>query len=88
MGLDTVELVMAVEHEFEIEIPNSEAVMMERVGDMHAFVVTALCKRAEPALIDADRIWARLKDIVDDHLGVPPEIVVPEARFVYDLGAD
>lgn len=88
MGLDAVELVMAVEQEFGIEIPNSEAERMERAGDMHDLVVRILRQRDEAAVIDADRIWSRLQDIVADHLGVRPEDVTPTAHFVYDLGAD
>jgi hypothetical protein len=42
MGLDTVELVIRVEKEFDIEIPNADAARLVTVGDMHAYVVDAL----------------------------------------------
>ena len=35
MGLDTVELVMAVEEHFEIEIPDEIAATLETVGQLH-----------------------------------------------------
>lgn len=36
-----------------------------------------------------DRTVARrVKEIVVEHLGVEPERVVPDARFINDLGAD
>ena len=87
MGLDTVELVMAVEQEFGIDIPNSEAGKMERVGDMHAFVVMALRQRDEAAVVDADQIWIRLREVVVEQWGVRPDEVTPTAHFIYDLKA-
>jgi acyl carrier protein len=88
MGLDTVELLMAVEQEFGIEFPDSEAGKMERVCDMHQFVVRTLQQRDEKAVIDADRIWFRLREIIVAQLGVRPEEVTPTAHFIYDLRAD
>lgn len=88
MGLETVELVMAVEEEFAIEIPNSEAAKMERVGDMHAFVVRTLRQHDETAVVDADQIWTRLRELVVEQLGVRPEEVIPSAHFIRDLRAD
>jgi acyl carrier protein len=35
-----------------------------------------------------DHIGARVKKIVIDHLGVEPEKVIENARFIDDLGAD
>jgi acyl carrier protein len=88
MGLDTVELVMAVEEEFAIEIPSSEAGKMERVGDMHAFVVRTLRQRDEAAVVDADQIWTRLREVIVEQLGVRPEDVPPTTHFIHDLRAD
>ena len=87
MGLDTVELVMAVEEEFAIEIPNAEAGSMERVGDMNAFVVRTLRERAESVVDDA-HVWVRLREIIVEQLGVRPEEVTPTAHFIRDLRAD
>jgi hypothetical protein len=42
MGLATVELVMAVEKEFELEIPDAAAEKMFSFGDMHAFLESEL----------------------------------------------
>jgi acyl carrier protein len=46
MGLDTVELVMAVEEWFEISIPDAAAQTLFTVGDLHRFVVSELTHRS------------------------------------------
>jgi acyl carrier protein len=78
---------MAVEEEFHLEIPNAAAAKMSTVGDMHLFLVAEL-KRLGRTDVDADRIFERLRHIVCTQLAVGPELVVPEASFVRDLGAD
>jgi acyl carrier protein len=87
MGLDTVELVMAVEEEFGMEIPDAAAEKMFTVGDLHSFLVQELSRRSQTA-VDERRIFERLREIVCTQLGVKPEAVVERARFVKDLGAD
>jgi acyl carrier protein len=86
MGLDTVELVIRVEKEFDIEIPNADAARLVTVGDLQAYVVGVL--RRQGQIESADSVDARLRDIICDQLGVEPDDVVPSARFVDDLGAD
>jgi hypothetical protein len=38
MGLDIVELIMAVEDEFDLEIPNEDAERLRTVGDIYWYV--------------------------------------------------
>ncbi len=40
-SLDTVELVMAFEEEFEIEVPDEEAEKLTSVGDVISYIQTA-----------------------------------------------
>jgi acyl carrier protein len=87
MGLDTVELVIAVEETFVIEIPDAEAERLYAVGLLHSFIVSEMGRLGRPA-VDPERIYATLRDLICKHLGVKPEAVVPEAEFVRDLGAD
>ena len=87
MGLDSVEIILAVEEEFGLEIPDADAARMITVGDLHAFVVVELRRLGRPDS-DADVAFARVRDIVCRQLGVKPEAVVPNARFVKDLGVD
>ena len=87
MGLDTVELVIEVEKLFEIEIRDANAAKLVSVGDLHGYVVDEL-RRLERFDGNADTVYAQLRDIICEQLGVKPEQVVPGARFVDDLGAD
>jgi acyl carrier protein len=86
MGLDTVELVIRVEKEFDIDIPDADAARLVTVGDMHTYVVEAL--RRQGRIESTDSVYAQLRDIICDQLGVNAEDVVPSARFIDDLGAD
>ena len=87
MGLDSVEIILAVEQEFGLEIPDAEAARMITVGDLQAFVVVEL-RRLGRTDADADAIFERLRAIICRQLGVQPDAVIPTARFVKDLGVD
>ena len=87
MGLDSVELVMAVEEHFAIEIPDAIAEELLTVGDLHGFVVHEHHRLARPS-VDAHAIFEELRKLICAQIGVTPDRVVPEARFVDDLGID
>lgn len=87
MGLDTVELILAVEDIFEIEIPNDVAANLFTVGALHEFIVAELIRLERPSVNQAV-VYDLLKNIISIQLGVRPEEVVPTARFVQDLHAD
>ncbi len=86
MGLDTVELVMAVEEEFGISIPDDVAPKLVRLGDLHAFAVEALCARGES--VDPSAVWEQVKAIMRREFGIREGNLVPEAHIVDDLGLD
>jgi acyl carrier protein len=87
MGLDTVELVLAVEQLFEIEIPPEAAQELDTVGKLHAFVVAELTRQQRPR-VQPDIVFDQLRTVICRCLGVEPAMVVPSAHFVRDLGAD
>ena len=60
---------------------------MFTVGELHAYLVSELRRRGQ-ADVDDNRVFERLREIICRQLGVKAERVVPEARFVRDLGAD
>ncbi len=86
MGLDSVELMIATEEEFRIEISNAEAERIRTVGELADCVTAALRKRGE--LPDETTVWERVMAIVVAQLGVPPKAVTRTARFIEDLGLD
>lgn len=85
MGLDTVELVMALEEEFGIEIPNEDAARLETVGEIADYILARLTPNES---IDPAALWTRVKSTVVHQLGVKPERVTRDASVVKDLGAD
>ena len=82
MGLDAVELLMAVEEEFGIDISDAEAECTRTVGELHALVVGKLSP-TQPR--EGDIIFDRLKIVICQQLGVQEDRVTPDARFVGDL---
>jgi len=87
MGLDTVELAMAVEEQFEIEIPDEIASTLETVGLLHGFVVSQLRRRSLVPIDDA-AVFSKLRGIIGEQTGIEPGRIVPEAYFVKDLNLD
>ncbi len=88
MGLDTVELVLALEEEFGVAISNAEAERIERVGDMYAFLVKAIRERDGALAASELEIWKRLKEVIVYEVGVREEEITLEARFVEDFDMD
>ncbi len=86
MGLDTVELVMAIEEEFGFEIPNEQAARMFTIGHMHAYLVAELGKSGRP--VNEGDVFARMRDVICRQTGVKAHEVVPNASFVDDLRLD
>ena len=87
MGLDTVELVMAVEEHFEIEISDEIATTLETVGLLHRFVVSEL-QRKSLLRVDDAAVFLELRSIICEQTGIKPEKIVPDAYFVKDLRLD
>ena len=92
MGLDTVELVMAVEEEFGVAIANAEAATIRTVGDLY-WVVQGKLERGESTSAAAraltpPELWERVASIVAHEAGVELGRVTPGARFLDDLGMD
>jgi acyl carrier protein len=86
MGLDAVELVMAIEEKFKIEVPDHAATHLVTVGHLRNYIIERLRARGESP-VEAE-VWVKLREIVVEQLGVGPEQVTPEASFVEDLGMD
>lgn len=86
MGLDTVELVMAIEEEFGLQIPDERAAKIFTVGDMHQYLVSELARLGRPEV--EVRVYERLTNTICRQLGIDAKEVIPQARFVEDLRLD
>jgi hypothetical protein len=82
MGLDGVELIMAVEREFDIEITQDDANRLRTVADFHELV---LAKIPDAASLDPS-VWVRLVRVISEEQGISPARILPAARLVADLG--
>ena len=74
MGLDLIEFAMAIEEEFDIEIPDSDAEAMRTLGDVQAYVQSHLGRR----IVDPAESWRRIRERAADQFGVSAEELTPE----------
>ena len=86
MGLDTVELLVETEDEFEIVIPDELASNSLTVGDTHRLIVDALVAKgaARSPKLEADT-WQLLVRIVTEQMRMKPQDVRPESRWIPDI---
>jgi len=84
MGLDIVELVMAYEEAFKIQIPDEEAPRLSTMGSLHEFIVKAT--RSKNPAPEPEFLWKRMVEIASKQLAVDPSLIKPNTRFIEDLG--
>ena len=87
MGLDIVELVMALEEEFGLQLPDAELKRTRMVGELYDYIGRQLA----PELIMPDggpyegALWQRYLDVIEKDTGVDRDRLRPSASFVRDL---
>lgn len=84
MGLDAVEILIAVEEQFGVVFSDEDAAACETVSDLHVRVISKL--RAKGDAADQDTVFVILREIIVAHLGVRADEVIPSAHFIRDLG--
>jgi acyl carrier protein len=84
MGLEDVELVIAVEEEFGIAIDDSHAPDLVSVGKLFDYTLARIRERGDD--LNREIAWTRFVSVIVEQLGVPEDLVVPDAEFVRDLG--
>ena len=72
MGLDSVELVMAVEEEFGVDLPDDKLAEVRTVGDFHRCVVEAL-GASPPAHCLKQRLFFKLRRAMMENYGLERE---------------
>ncbi|MFZ4575118.1 MAG: acyl carrier protein [Phycisphaerales bacterium] len=93
MGLEAVELVMAIEEDFGVTLPDRECQSMRTVGDLAALVVrhlpkTAAGQNAAEQVAVSERVLERVRQIISQEFRLPMERVQPHSRLIQDLGID
>ncbi len=86
MGLDAVEMIVAVEEEFGITIPAADAEKMGTPGHLIAYVQKTLGSNQEGSLHRNDEIRKRVRGIISDQLLL--EDFKDTDEFGRDLGMD
>jgi len=89
MSLDFYEVVLEVEEEFEIKLPDPQWSAVESVGDLYDATLEALRQQQPQRFADAAypaRVWEQLRALLVTQLGLEPDQIVPSARFYGDLG--
>ena len=92
MGLDTVEIVMATERAFGVQISNADAAQCRTVGDLHRCLMRLLAERYQrdglALIVDPDITWNILVSLVVEHTHLRPEQIRSDAEWGRDLGID
>jgi acyl carrier protein len=73
-------LLMAVQNEFDLVIPESQSNKMRTVGDLHTFVVAELERLGRPA-VDTGHILEQMKRVIAEELGTKPSKITPNSRL-------
>ena len=87
MGMDTVELIMAVEELYEIEITNEQAARITTVGQLCELVCQLLRDRGE-SCVEQELVFASVRDVLANEFGVAKRLITYEANIVTGLGLD
>lgn len=76
MGLDSVELLMAVEEAFDIAIPDDEAGRIDTVGRLYALIIDKLFRNQSRRCPSSVLFYRTRRALMDQH-GVPRKNVTP-----------
>lgn len=68
------------------ELPRGCATIGELSSCLLTLNLGAICRARDET--DRDAVWSVLQSVIVEQLGVKPELVTRQARFVEDLGAD
>jgi hypothetical protein len=88
MGLDIVEMVMALEQAFEIRLPEEELGRIRTVGELFDCIQRQLAPDRAPGERGpyTGTRWEKYLDVIERDTGAERSKLRPEATFVYDLG--
>ena len=87
MGLDLVEMVMALEEEFDVSLPDHDLARMHTVGQLYQYINNVLGGPFDNAASSpySGPVWERYLDVIERETAVRRERLRPEADFVKNL---
>lgn len=80
MGLDSVELVLALEEEFGLDIPDRDAVKMVTVGDVFEWLRIRL-STADPRACLTQRVFYKLRRAMINNYNIDRNTIAPDTRL-------
>jgi acyl carrier protein len=87
MGLDSVELILAFEEEFGVDIPNEDAEQMVTVGDVYEWLKIRLAS-ADPIACLTQRIFYKLRRALVENYSLQRRSITPDTRLTDLLTLD
>lgn len=88
MGLDTVEFIMWLEKEFEINIPEIDAQNILTVGESSTYVYYKLLDLRGSNTTTEVEIFERIKKFIVSEFNIAPDKINRVSSFVEDLRLD
>ncbi len=88
MGLDTVELVMAIEERFDIELPDEETGQTVTLDSLCRLVRQKCVYTQGLSAPSYPDIQAFVAALLQTEFSVSPDKIYPESRFVQDMRLD
>ena len=91
MGLDSVEIILALEERFQIEIPDHRASATRTVGDLEELVLRLREEQLPAETLRAHpekEVRVAIRQEIAYQRNVELARVTPDADLFYDLGAD
>jgi hypothetical protein len=86
MGLQLVEIVLAIEKHFGVSIPDDDAGQAVTVGSMQMLICELLAERRKVPVDDLKQeVWDGLIAVVSDQMGIKPCEIRPESKWVGDI---
>jgi acyl carrier protein len=85
MGLDTVEIVLWAEQEFDVSMPDEEVGQIYTVGEFATYIAKKV-NEVKGTNIDHTDTLPKIIDILDSDFGVKRSKVTMSSKFVQDLG--
>ncbi|MGM0494850.1 MAG: hypothetical protein ACQER1_18095 [Armatimonadota bacterium] len=80
MGLEGVELILAVEDEFGIRVPEERAQEMETVRDLYDYIVDTLVSN-RPGVCPSMFVFYRMRRALGESLGLNRRSITPDSDF-------